>query len=89
MYTKANDHQNLFSLQVCRIAHGSMYMTVGYGGLGVENADFILFVSTTHEERCVVGSAVAYAAYCQLEGALDRYAQTSHKLACSAMSHGF
>ncbi|KAI0207674.1 Leishmanolysin-like peptidase [Lamellibrachia satsuma] len=59
-------------LEVCRIAHGSMYMTVGYGGLGVENADFILFVSTTHEERCVVGSAVAYAAYCQLEGALDR-----------------
>ncbi|KAK2179003.1 hypothetical protein NP493_519g04015 [Ridgeia piscesae] len=60
-------------LEACRIARiGSKYKKVGYGGPGVTNADFVLFVSATHEERCTVGSAVAYAAYCQLEGALDR-----------------
>ena len=71
--------------QACRVARiGSIFKTVGYAGPGIDNADFVLFVSATHEERCTVGSAVAYAAYCQLEGALDRYRNINNLLTCLA-----
>ena len=41
-------------------------------GKGVTEADFILYVSAHSQERCSIGTTVAYAAYCQLEAALDR-----------------
>ncbi|XP_064643669.1 leishmanolysin-like peptidase [Lineus longissimus] len=62
-------------LDVCRMCSpppsGSCY-TNGTSGPGVRNADFILYVSTKTTKRCGYGTTVAYAAYCQLEGALDR-----------------
>lgn len=48
-------------------------MTTGQRGNGVNNTDFILYVSAKSMERCSIGTTVAYAAYCQLEDALDRY----------------
>lgn len=36
------------------------------------DADFILYVSAYSTERCDIGTTVAYAAYCQLEGVFDR-----------------
>ncbi|XP_078581847.1 leishmanolysin-like peptidase [Branchiostoma floridae x Branchiostoma japonicum] len=41
-------------------------------GPGVASADFILYVSAKQTDRCGVDDTVAYAAYCQLEAALDR-----------------
>ncbi|XP_074652767.1 leishmanolysin-like peptidase [Tubulanus polymorphus] len=46
--------------------------TDSYRGSGIEGADFVLYVSTKKTERCGYGTTVAYAAYCQLEGAFDR-----------------
>ncbi len=51
---------------------GEDHKVVGYAGEGVTDADFILYVSAFPTERCDIGTTVAYAAYCQLEGALDR-----------------
>jgi len=47
----------------------------GSQGRGVANTDFILYVSAQHVNRCSIGSTVAYAAYCQLESAVDRLAE--------------
>ena len=44
----------------------------GVSGEGIQSADFMLYVSAVATERCDVGTTVAYAAYCQLEGAMDR-----------------
>ncbi|XP_062389760.1 leishmanolysin-like peptidase [Sardina pilchardus] len=41
-------------------------------GVGVEGADFVLYVSAVTTERCGQENIVAYAAYCQLESELDR-----------------
>lgn len=41
-------------------------------GKGIENADFIFYVSARQTERCHKGLTVAYAAHCQQEAALDR-----------------
>ena len=60
-------------MQACRIAPmGEKHQTIGYGGPGVTESDFILYVSAYSTDRCDIGTTVAYAAYCQLEGALDR-----------------
>ncbi|XP_039762788.1 leishmanolysin-like peptidase isoform X3 [Pararge aegeria] len=40
--------------------------------LGVENTDFVLYVSAVETERCRRGLTVAYASHCQQEAALDR-----------------
>lgn len=40
---------------------------------GVENTDFVLYVSAVETERCKRGLTVAYASHCQQESALDRY----------------
>ncbi|XP_050676870.1 leishmanolysin-like peptidase [Leptidea sinapis] len=40
--------------------------------IGVENADFVLYVSAVETERCRRGLTVAYASHCQQESALDR-----------------
>jgi leishmanolysin-like peptidase len=41
-------------------------------GAGIENADFVFYVSARQTERCHKGLTVAYAAHCQQESALDR-----------------
>ncbi|XP_069364252.1 leishmanolysin-like peptidase [Maniola hyperantus] len=40
--------------------------------LGVEDTDFVLYVSAVETERCRRGLTVAYASHCQQEAALDR-----------------
>ena len=42
-------------------------------GNGIENADFVFYVSAMQTERCNKGHTVAYAAHCQQESGLDRY----------------
>ena len=63
------------NFQLCREAKvGEDPKTVGYTtSTGVEGYDFILYVSAHTTQRCSVGTTVAYSAYCQLEGAMDRY----------------
>ncbi|KAG7306622.1 hypothetical protein JYU34_007995, partial [Plutella xylostella] len=39
---------------------------------GVEDSDFVLYVSAVETERCRRGLTVAYASHCQQEAALDR-----------------
>lgn len=39
---------------------------------GVEDTDFVLYVSAVETERCKRGLTVAYASHCQQESALDR-----------------
>jgi leishmanolysin-like peptidase len=41
-------------------------------GIGIENADFVFYISAMETERCQKGMTVAYAAHCQQESALDR-----------------
>ncbi|XP_063706190.1 leishmanolysin-like peptidase [Culicoides brevitarsis] len=41
-------------------------------GPGVENADFVFYVSANPTDRCRTGLTVAYAAHCQQEAAMDR-----------------
>ncbi|KAL4708348.1 hypothetical protein ACJJTC_016450 [Scirpophaga incertulas] len=40
--------------------------------VGVEDTDFVLYVSAVETERCKRGLTVAYASHCQQESALDR-----------------
>ncbi|XP_049884129.1 leishmanolysin-like peptidase isoform X2 [Pectinophora gossypiella] len=40
--------------------------------IGVEDTDFVLYVSAVETERCRRGLTVAYASHCQQESALDR-----------------
>lgn len=41
-------------------------------GEGIENSDFIFYVSARQTERCQKGLTVAYAAHCQQESSMDR-----------------
>ena len=41
-------------------------------GKGIEDADFVFYISAMQTERCQKGMTVAYAAHCQQESALDR-----------------
>ncbi|XP_026464697.1 leishmanolysin-like peptidase [Ctenocephalides felis] len=41
-------------------------------GNGIQDADFVFYVSAMQTERCYKGLTVAYAAHCQQEAALDR-----------------
>lgn len=41
-------------------------------GNGIENADFVFYVSARQTDRCYKGLTVAYAAHCQQESGLDR-----------------
>ncbi|CAG9120035.1 unnamed protein product [Plutella xylostella] len=47
---------------------------------GVEDSDFVLYVSAVETERCRRGLTVAYASHCQQEAALDRYVQDKDTL---------
>ncbi|KAK2165783.1 hypothetical protein LSH36_45g05007 [Paralvinella palmiformis] len=60
-------------LEACRIAPvRDTFQVQGYGGAGVRDSDFILYISAHQTDRCSIGTTVAYAAYCQLERTLDR-----------------
>lgn len=65
----------LLCLQVCRTCNASG-MDCGVldseVGQGIEDADFVFYVSAMETERCHKGLTVAYAAHCQQEAALDR-----------------
>ncbi len=49
-------------------------MTGTLDGCGVFNWDFLLYVSVVASERCRSPDTVAYAAHCQQEAQLDRWA---------------
>ena len=63
-------------LDVCRVcnAFGQNCGVVGEStpGTGIDNADFVFYISAMETERCQKGMTVAYAARCQQEAALDR-----------------
>ena len=60
--------------QGCReVRSGQDFRVLGENGNGVANSDFIFYISAKSMDRCNIGTTVAYAAYCQLEDALDRY----------------
>lgn len=42
---------------------------------GIENADFVFYISTMQTSRCNKGSTIAYAAHCQQETSFNRYIQ--------------
>ena len=66
-------------LEVCRVcnAFGQNCGVVGSNspGEGINNADFVFYISAMETERCQKGMTVAYAAHCQQEAALDRYSR--------------
>ena len=66
-------------LDVCRVcnAFGQNCGVVGSSqpGPGINNADFVFYISAMETERCQKGMTVAYAAHCQQEAALDRWAR--------------
>lgn len=43
-------------------------------GEGLEDVDYVLYVSTVETARCKLSSTVAYASYCQLEARYHRCA---------------
>lgn len=64
-------------LDVCRTCNSTGHecrenASAGAAGEGIQNADFIFYVSARQTERCHKGLTVAYAAHCQQEAALDR-----------------
>ena len=61
--------------QGCYKLSGGRGVKEGEDGAGVD-ADFILYVAAKNTRHCRRGS-VAYATYCQLEKALDRYEHTA------------
>lgn len=73
----ANDLICSFSYQqVCRVCNATGQNCrndeTTQAGEGIENADFIFYVSARQTERCHKGLTVAYAAHCQQEAHLDR-----------------
>lgn len=67
---------NNYVVQVCRTCNATG-MDCGVQnasvGPGIEDADFVFYVSAMETERCHKGLTVAYAAHCQQEAVLDRY----------------
>ncbi|XP_011181066.1 leishmanolysin-like peptidase isoform X1 [Zeugodacus cucurbitae] len=63
-------------LDVCRVCNATGQNCRNdestQAGEGIENADFIFYVSARQTERCHKGLTVAYAAHCQQEAHLDR-----------------
>ena len=47
-------------------------VTQGSDGVGVSDADFILYVSAVDSSNCGTNT-LAYASFCGLESTLDRY----------------
>ena len=61
--------------QGCHKLYRGLPVKEGDDGPGVDT-DFILYVSAKRTYRCSTGT-IAYATYCQLEQALDRYEHTA------------
>ncbi|XP_037950835.1 leishmanolysin-like peptidase isoform X2 [Teleopsis dalmanni] len=63
-------------LNVCRVCNSTgqncRIDETTDAGEGIENADFVFYVSARQTERCHKGLTVAYAAHCQQEAKLDR-----------------
>ena len=63
-------------LDVCRMCNATGQdcgeLAKSQRGRGIDNADFVFYVSATQTQRCHKGMTVAYAAHCQQEAALDR-----------------
>ncbi|ALC47213.1 Invadolysin [Drosophila busckii] len=63
-------------LDVCRVCNSTgqncRIDTNTQPGEGIENADFVFYVSARQTQRCFKGLTVAYAAHCQQEALLDR-----------------
>ncbi|XP_075166976.1 leishmanolysin-like peptidase, invadolysin isoform X2 [Haematobia irritans] len=63
-------------LDVCRICNATgqncRVDETTQAGDGIENADFVFYVSARQTDRCHKGLTVAYAAHCQQEATLDR-----------------
>ncbi|XP_064420026.1 leishmanolysin-like peptidase isoform X2 [Latimeria chalumnae] len=62
-------------LQQCKVCseNGQYCGSAGLpDGAGIQDGDFLLYVSALTTERCGQENIVAYAAYCQLEAELDR-----------------
>ena len=64
------------STQACKVCDddGSNCETIGQDGAGVENADFVLYVSADLTFAQCGGGALAFAVPCQLERQFDRSA---------------
>ena len=76
--------------KVCSQAGKSCGPTGPPDGPGVEDADFVLYVSGLTTERCGQENIVAYAAYCQLEAELDRWVgldRCAHQLKASTLQN--
>ena len=63
------------STQACKICDddGTNCETIGQDGAGVENADFILYVTANLSFPQCSGTALAFAVPCQLERQFDRF----------------
>uniref|UniRef100_A0A1B0GDZ8 Leishmanolysin-like peptidase n=1 Tax=Glossina morsitans morsitans TaxID=37546 RepID=A0A1B0GDZ8_GLOMM len=63
-------------LDICRVCNASgqncRIDNSTEAGEGIQNSDFIFYVSARQTERCHKGLTVAYAAHCQQEATLDR-----------------
>ncbi|XP_073817388.1 leishmanolysin-like peptidase, invadolysin [Musca autumnalis] len=63
-------------LDVCRVCNATgqncRVDDSTQAGDGIENTDFVFYVSARQTERCHKGLTVAYAAHCQQEATLDR-----------------
>lgn len=67
--------QHLYQCQYCLDSSANSCQKSGPpDGSGVNNADFLLYVSAVHSDRCKNRDTVAYAAHCQQEAELDRLA---------------
>jgi len=63
----------------------------GTDGAGVDNADFVLYVSADSTGKCsqataTGGTLIAFAGHCQLEAALDR---SCNELFCVDFMHSY
>lgn len=60
--------------QNCRFCDvtGRFCQTESSRGDGIQDADFVFYVSSTQTDRCNKGATVAYAAHCQQESGMDR-----------------
>ena len=65
-------------LEVCRVCNSygqnckEEQSVLNERGHGIENADFVFYISAMETVRCQKGMTVAYAAHCQQEAHLDR-----------------
>ncbi|KAK0419928.1 hypothetical protein QR680_014408 [Steinernema hermaphroditum] len=65
--------EHLYQCRYCLSPNPASCRTTGpRDGDGIPHADFLLYVSAVHSERCKNVDTMAYAAHCQQEAELDR-----------------